>query len=260
MNEKIEIGPERRPTELGDVICTLCQKTMSAHYIKTHICIKQAQVYAQDALNDKIDREQVPLALGDARCERCAQIMPAHHLPTHVASFCTAKDPKSLPDDGINHPQHYGGDTMYEVIKVLRAWGLTDNACLFNVIKYLSRGGKKQGEALIKDLKKAQWYLNEEVRHLEEEEIRKHQGHSAHAQTMKAENRISRNLRAAVDSAAQGSVAAAMAGGQINTAESGLSLDASPRQIERKARYWERQLARLLNGQHPDAPRPNEDY
>ena len=34
------------------------------------------------------------------------------------------------------------------------------NFDLGNVVKYVSRAGKKNGELAIEDLKKAQWYLN----------------------------------------------------------------------------------------------------
>lgn len=32
--------------------------------------------------------------------------------------------PEPLKIDNVNHPSHYGGDTTYEVIKVINAWGL----------------------------------------------------------------------------------------------------------------------------------------
>ncbi len=67
----------------------------------------------------------------------------------------------------INHPNHYGGDTTYEVIKVLRAWGLFDNALRFNVVKYLARAGKK-GD-IIEDLEKAKVYLQWEIDELKAE-------------------------------------------------------------------------------------------
>ncbi len=64
----------------------------------------------------------------------------------------------------VNHPSHYGGaDNPYEAIKVVEAWGL--NFCLGNVVKYISRAGKK-GNAL-EDLKKARWYLDREITNLE---------------------------------------------------------------------------------------------
>lgn len=59
----------------------------------------------------------------------------------------------------INHPQHYGGDTVYEAIKVIEAWGLNFNTG--NAVKYLCRAGKKSNA--LEDLKKAAWYLNREI-------------------------------------------------------------------------------------------------
>jgi hypothetical protein len=50
----------------------------------------------------------------------------------------------------INHPAHYGGDTAYEAIKVISAWGL--GFSLGNAVKYICRAGKK-GDAL-EDLKR----------------------------------------------------------------------------------------------------------
>ncbi len=61
----------------------------------------------------------------------------------------------------VNHPDHYGGESNpYEAIKVIEAWDL--NFHLGNVVKYISRAGKKS-ENNIEDLKKAEWYLNRYV-------------------------------------------------------------------------------------------------
>lgn len=90
----------------------------------------------------------------------------------------------------VNHPLHYGGkDNPYEAIKVIEAWQL--GFCLGNTVKYVARAGKKvfvprrsdtrptdlqaqltayTGEAresILRDLKKAQWYLNREIERLE---------------------------------------------------------------------------------------------
>lgn len=62
--------------------------------------------------------------------------------------------------DVINHPKHYGGDTVYETIKVLEAWLTPEQFigfCRGNAIKYLSRAGKKT-DAASDDLKKAEFY------------------------------------------------------------------------------------------------------
>ena len=65
----------------------------------------------------------------------------------------------------IEHPAHYGGDSVYEVIKVIRAWGL--GFVLGNVVKYVARAGKKPGNSKLQDLKKARDYLNKEIEELE---------------------------------------------------------------------------------------------
>lgn len=46
-----------------------------------------------------------------------------------------------MAGEEVNHPAHYGGDTVYEAIKVIEAWDL--GFCLGNVIKYICRHGKK---------------------------------------------------------------------------------------------------------------------
>jgi len=66
----------------------------------------------------------------------------------------------------VDHPVHYGGkENMYEAIKVIDAWGLGFH--LGNVIKYISRAGKKDPKTLIQDLKKATWYLEKYIEKLE---------------------------------------------------------------------------------------------
>jgi hypothetical protein len=74
--------------------------------------------------------------------------------------------------EAIDHPSHYGGDTTYEAIKVIEAWGL--GFCLGNAVKYICRFGKKDDRrAPIEDLKKASWYLQREIQNLENEPLNK---------------------------------------------------------------------------------------
>lgn len=74
---------------------------------------------------------------------------------------------KHREDAAYNHPQHYGGaDNLYEAIKVIMAWGLNFN--LGNAVKYISRAGKKDPAKTIEDLKKARWYLDYEIRRLDQ--------------------------------------------------------------------------------------------
>jgi len=61
--------------------------------------------------------------------------------------------------EAVDHPAHYGGDTVYEAIKVIEAWGLTFH--LGNALKYICRAGKKTER--IEDLQKARWYIEREI-------------------------------------------------------------------------------------------------
>jgi hypothetical protein len=67
--------------------------------------------------------------------------------------------------ESINHPDHYGGDNIYEAIKVIEAWDL--DFSLGNTIKYISRAGKKDKAKEIEDLTKALWYLKRKINNLE---------------------------------------------------------------------------------------------
>lgn len=74
----------------------------------------------------------------------------------------------------VNHPDHYGGDTTYEVIKVIEAWDLDRDFLLGNTVKYIARAGKKGEEngkidinIVLTDLRKALWYLDRKIKNLE---------------------------------------------------------------------------------------------
>ena len=69
----------------------------------------------------------------------------------------------------VNHPSHYGGkDNPYEAIKVIDAWNL--DFCLGNVVKYISRAGKKGNNSAEQDLKKSLWYLEHEIESMKGEQ------------------------------------------------------------------------------------------
>lgn len=70
---------------------------------------------------------------------------------------------KILADnDLVNNPPHYktGG---IDFLDYAEAKGLTENAYLFNVVKYVSRAGKKLGADPIQDLEKAEFYIKREI-------------------------------------------------------------------------------------------------
>lgn len=68
--------------------------------------------------------------------------------------------------EAVSHPQHYGGDAPYEVIKVAEAWDFDKDAYLFNVLKYIARHESKGNP--LEDLKKALWYLERKIARMED--------------------------------------------------------------------------------------------
>lgn len=73
--------------------------------------------------------------------------------------------------DNVNHPAHYISKNGIETIDVIQAFtedliGIeaTDTG---NIVKYISRWKKKNG---LEDLKKARWYLNHLIAHVEKED------------------------------------------------------------------------------------------
>jgi hypothetical protein len=66
----------------------------------------------------------------------------------------------------VNHPEHYNVGGI-EVIDAIEAWGFGEGFDRGNAIKYIARAGRKDPETEIEDLKKARWYIDEEIKRLE---------------------------------------------------------------------------------------------
>ena len=66
--------------------------------------------------------------------------------------------------DVVECPQHYTNSKI-EVIDYIEDKEL--GFCLGNVVKYVSRAGKKYKDKEIEDLKKAKWYLERQIQTLE---------------------------------------------------------------------------------------------
>lgn len=62
----------------------------------------------------------------------------------------------------VEHPSHYAEGRNYEPIEVIKDWNLNFN--LGNVVKYISRAGRK--ENILEDLQKAKFYLEHEINSL----------------------------------------------------------------------------------------------
>lgn len=73
------------------------------------------------------------------------------------------------PSDTVNHPSHYMQGAI-ETIDYMEACLTPEEfqgGCKMNILKYVSREKYKNG---LEDLKKAQWYLNRLISHLEKQQ------------------------------------------------------------------------------------------
>lgn len=70
----------------------------------------------------------------------------------------------------INHPRHYNEHPAnIECIDVVEEF----NFNLGNAIKYVWRAGLKPNTDKIKDLKKAEWYIQREINRVEKDRVEK---------------------------------------------------------------------------------------
>lgn len=72
-----------------------------------------------------------------------------------------------VTDDKVNHPSHYTSGKI-EVIDFIEDQNF--NYHRGNAIKYICRAGKKDKSKEVEDLEKAIWYLNREIKRLNEED------------------------------------------------------------------------------------------
>ncbi|MBQ4465372.1 MAG: DUF3310 domain-containing protein [Ruminococcus sp.] len=81
----------------------------------------------------------------------------------------------AVQNDPVNHPAHYTAGGI-EVIDFLEAWNFPFH--LANAIKYISRAGRKDKNALVTDLKKAVWYINRYIDYVEKQGLGGKEGKS----------------------------------------------------------------------------------
>jgi hypothetical protein len=153
---------------------------------RPELCHVHMERKAQEAeAAEQLAREKYPEAFNDAtlvaptvmtRDEAKADAEQALRTTPEAVTerlYADEEGVVSLPEEGVTwaphegsgpHGGHYGGaDNPHETIKCLAAWGLTSNAYLWTAAKYLSRADRKPGEAGVKDLEKAAYYLAAEL-------------------------------------------------------------------------------------------------
>jgi hypothetical protein len=65
--------------------------------------------------------------------------------------------------DPVNHPAHYTSGKI-ETISIIEDQGILEPFCVGNILKYITRYRHKNG---VDDLRKARWYLDKLISHLE---------------------------------------------------------------------------------------------
>jgi Protein of unknwon function (DUF3310) len=112
------------------------------------------------------------LANPDGRCQRLvdpATICGCKLSANNIAARCQERPnitTEHKAGDEVDHPTHYNSHPSgIEAITIVRHHSFN----VGNALKYLWRQGLKQGEPSLKDLKKAAWYLNDEIQKLERE-------------------------------------------------------------------------------------------
>ena len=130
---------------------------------------------ADEARSTKLNKKPTKLFVQPKHLKPALKLLDAEFGPNVTTRRFTKeeiealdKDWVELPKDHVvgadlvNHPPHYttGG---IDFLDYAEAKGLTENAYLFNVVKYVSRAGKKVGSDPLEDLKKAEFYLKREI-------------------------------------------------------------------------------------------------
>lgn len=84
-----------------------------------------------------------------------------------IAGYSGTRNEQGQKHDPVNHPKHYTSDPSgVECIEITRH----RNFNIGNAFKYLWRAGLKDGNSDIDDLKKAIWYIQDEIKRLEGEQ------------------------------------------------------------------------------------------
>lgn len=115
-------------------------------------------------------------ALGRDVCELCSEKSTAKNPYPRWASYglfpegngsltaTVTEDFSPSDEDVVNHPSHYlKHPSGVECIQITEHM----NFCLGNAMKYIWRAGDKH-ETPLEDLKKAKWYIEREIKRLEQ--------------------------------------------------------------------------------------------
>lgn len=95
-------------------------------------------------------------------CKKCP------HVQKCDEAIITKTKANKMLHDQVNHPSHYcdGGIETIDYIEAKLSSEQQHGYFIGNILKYISRAGKKDSATMLVDLEKAQWYLNRLVSNL----------------------------------------------------------------------------------------------
>lgn len=127
-------------------------------------CNGNCEFYYKKYLNEEIEVDKSKLKDSDVESITIGQALQSIcDIPPQIK---IDSDKIKEVEDVVNHPSHYT-DGNIEVMDFIEDKQL--NFARGNVIKYVSRAGKKDPNKELEDLKKSMWYLNREIERLEKE-------------------------------------------------------------------------------------------
>jgi len=125
------------------------------------VCNGDCEFYYKEYLNEEIEVDKSKLKDADIESITIGQALQSIcDIPPQIK---IDSDKIKEVEDVVNHPSHYT-DGNIEVMDFIEDKQL--NFARGNVIKYVSRAGKKDPNKELEDLLKSMWYLNREIERL----------------------------------------------------------------------------------------------
>ena len=140
---------------------TVIEPTVSGNHNRKYFCVCECGRISMKQGNKLRDLESDPPKCNASRPDMCEITRRSKSCPDVVTlqDYQRQKDTcDSVPcqEQCKTDPQHYQLDNGTQVIDLTE----TLDFCSGNVVKYVARAGKKDGESRLDDLLKAAWYLD----------------------------------------------------------------------------------------------------
>ena len=109
----------------------------------------------------KVDLREIKEDIDSSPLAKKFELKRVEEKPLQHKSKVTDLLESEIKTDVVNKATHYNQGKI-EVIEAIEDWNLGFN--LGNCVKYIARSGKKDVSKTLEDLKKAQYYLNREIK------------------------------------------------------------------------------------------------